>query len=95
MADHQASLVSLMQQLRSQLHETPTLDPAVAAELHELAREIEAALPGASNQPATDSTPDLPLTDRVRQAALDFEAAHPTLSQTVGNIADSLAKIGI
>lgn len=91
MADHQAELLALVQQLQKQLRETPALDPAVAKEVQAIVREIETTLPRA----AEVSPEELPLADRLRQAALDFEASHPVLSQTVGNIADSLAKIGI
>ena len=84
--------MALVQQLRTELRETPELNPAVAGQIHDIIREIEATLPNTPQQPSSDESP---LTDRVRDAALDFEAAHPTLSRTVGNIADTLAQMGI
>ena len=93
MVEKQAALLALVQQLQTQLRETPALDPAVADQVHEIIREIEATLP--RNEQEQPSADELPLTDRVREAALDFEAAHPTLSRTVGNIADTLAQMGI
>lgn len=91
MPHDQTELLALVQQLQKQLRDTTAIDPAVAKQVHAVVQEIEAALPRANASGAEE----LPVVDRLRQAALDFEASHPVLSQTVGNIADSLAKIGI
>lgn len=91
MAEKQAALLALVRQLQSQLRETPEVDPEVADQIHDIVREIEASLPITKPSSADES----PLTNRVREAALDFEASHPTLSRTVGNIADTLAQMGI
>ncbi len=91
MIDQQAAILALLQQLQTQLKETPSLDPSIANQVQAIVREIEATFPRAEQQ----SPDEPPLADRLRQAALDFEASHPTLSRTVGSIADTLAQIGI
>jgi hypothetical protein len=91
MNDKQAELLALLQQLQAQLKATPSLDRSVANQVQAIVREIEATLPRAEQQ----SPDEPPLADRLREAALDFEASHPILSQTVGNIADTLAQMGI
>lgn len=93
MDDKQTAIVALLEDLQRQLNSTPSLDPAVAGRIQLLIQEIEASLPGTAQEPIASA--ESPLTERLKEATLDFEASHPTLSRTVGNIADTLAQIGI
>jgi hypothetical protein len=92
MADKQTELLELLRRLQAQLRETRELDPAVAQQVEAVVHEIEATLPNISSP---DAQEEAPLVDRLRQSALDFEASHPVLARTVGNIADTLAQMGI
>jgi hypothetical protein len=91
MVDKQTALLALLQQLQTQLRDTPSLDPSVASQVQALVRDIEATLPSTEQQ----SPDEPPLADRLRQAAQEFEVSHPTLSRTVGSVADTLAQMGI
>lgn len=95
MDNKEAALLALLQQLQSQLQESSTVNPTLTTKVQTLVDEIAASLPR-TEKPVPQQEPQaLPLTDRLRQSVLDFESAHPTLSQTLGNIADTLAQMGI
>jgi hypothetical protein len=92
MVEKQKELLALLKRLQAQVQETPNLDPQTAEQIQGIVREIESSLPG-PNQSASEEEPSL--ADRLKETALEFEASHPTLSGTVGGIADALAQMGI
>jgi len=82
-------LRSTLNRLKTQL-EHASLDAETAARLKEAIKEIESAVASGA-RPAGDAS----LTNRLSEAALDFEASHPTLAGTVGSVIDALASMGI
>ena len=92
MVEKQNELLALLKRLQAQVQETPNLDPQTAEQIQRIVREIESSLPG-PNQSVSEEEPSL--ADRLKETALEFEASHPTLSGTVGGIADALAQMGI
>jgi hypothetical protein len=89
--DASQQLRASLDQLRSQLAQASSIEPAVAARLRETIADVERAIEGLPlKKPGTPS-----LADRLSGAALDFEASHPTLSGTLGSVIDALGRMGI
>jgi Domain of unknown function (DUF4404) len=82
------SLRALAASLRSELTKSHDLDSNVREELHNLAREVEAALQAA---PAGARAVEPSLRDRLADRVRELEVSHPRLSRTVANIVDTLA----
>jgi hypothetical protein len=82
-----------LSELHGELASAAQLDPELRAQLREVAREIEKVLEQQSAQNAPSST-EL-LQNRVQQATVDFEAEHPRLARILGDLADTLTKLGI
>ena len=67
------------------------IDADVAAKLLETTGDIAMVLDrqsGAEHEPTS-------IAERLREAARHFEVSHPTLSGTIGQLADILAQMGI
>ena len=82
------SLRALVAGLRSELARAHDLNADAREGLHSLAREVEAVLQG---QPPGARLVEAPLRDRLGDWVRQLEVSHPKLSQTVGNIVDTLA----
>lgn len=82
------SLQKQLNELHDELASAADLDPQLRRQLREVADEIEARL-GDRAQTEED------LQARVRQATVDFEAEHPRLAHILGDLADTLTKLGI
>lgn len=86
-----------LQQHLSELHDelatTGDLDPALRRQLRNVADDIEILL-GEETAPET-ATAGGQLQGRVQQATVDFEAEYPRLARILGDLADTLAKLGI
>ena len=82
------SLRALVAGLRSELAKTRDLDAEAREVLHSLAREVEAML---QNPPTSSRLMEPSLRDRLADRVTELEVSHPKLSQTVGNIVDTLA----
>ncbi len=83
-------LEQLLAELHAELGSAENLDSAARERLRDAAREIEAAVgPDEDQQLGADTLGQL------EEAALSFESEYPRLSAVVGNIADTLAKLGI
>ncbi len=78
--------------LHGALASTAELDPELRTLLKEVAGDIENVL--GEETPAAASTADQ-LRARVQRATVDFEAEHPHLSHILGDLADTLSKLGI
>lgn len=63
--------------------------------LQVLLDDIRATLNRDPSTPATVPSADHSLSDRLQEALVEFEAAHPKLSQMIGRIADGLSNLGI
>jgi Domain of unknown function (DUF4404) len=91
MAEDRARLQQLLAELRTQLAESTSVDAKTRARLEATITDTERALSG---QPPRRGAGE-PLTERLGEAAGDFEATHPTLSGTLGSIIDALGRMGI
>jgi hypothetical protein len=74
--------------LHRELAATEAIDAELDSELRATLEEIRAKLAG-------DEALEQPLLERVRDLMLRFEGAHPTLSEAVGRVVQTLARLGI
>ena len=91
MTTERERLLTRLAHLRTQLKETPSLDPSARTRLEETVADIEKSLEADEGK----TRPDSSLVERLREAALNFEASHPTLAGAIGSVVDALAAIGI
>jgi len=77
--------------LHRQLGEAEDVDAAAAAKLTGAIDDIVAVLDKKSDAPYEPSS----LGERLGEATRHFEQSHPTLSGTIGRLADILAQMGI
>jgi hypothetical protein len=84
------ALQQRLNELHTELAAATELDPGLRHSLREVANDIEKLLDEA--EPDTD-TGDLQ--NRVQQATVEFEAEHPRLAGILGDLADTLTKLGI
>ena len=84
-----AELQQQLNELREQLDKNQTLSLEEREDMHALMQQIEARL---QLEPATN---DNNLVDGVNLAVERFEVAHPDLTATLRNIANSLHSMGI
>ena len=75
-------------ELHGELASASELDPELRELLREVAGDIEKLL---GEEPSTADQ----LQGRIRQATVDFEAEHPRLAHILGDLADTLTKLGI
>jgi len=87
------TLQEQLTELHGALASTAELDPELRALLKEVAGDIESLLGDAA--PAEEATAANQLQARVRRATVDFEAEHPRLAHILGDLADTLTKLGI
>jgi hypothetical protein len=91
MNDDRERLRQTLGQLQAQLDNSESLDPAVAAKSRALMSDIQKALEsGQLRAPHHRS-----LSERLQEAMLEFEGAHPTIAGTFGSVVDALARMGI
>lgn len=83
----QQRLQALLLELDRELKATRSLD----SQSQELLQQVLADIPGV---PAGSST-HRAAESRLRELMLRFEAEHPQLSGTIGQVADALGKLGI
>jgi hypothetical protein len=88
MSDRTRKLHETLAALHRQVESADSLDPALRAELLATMDEIRAEIDaGREAEP--------PLTKRVSDLVLRFEAEHPALSDAVGAVAIALSRLGI
>ena len=80
-------------ELHTELASASELDPALRRQLRDVAADIEALL-GEEAADEQTSTADQ-LRQRLRQATVEFEAEHPRFAAILGDLADTLTKLGI
>jgi hypothetical protein len=89
----------LLRQLHNELAEANNVDAELSERLRGTAAEIQAAIQRQQPLPTTlDKTTDAEeagVINQLRDAAERFEDSHPTLTNTVGRIADALSQLGI
>ena len=89
MTDAKARLRTTLEELRQQLGDAETIDPAVATRLRATIDDVERAMGGQERHH------EAPLGERLSDAARSFEATHPTLAGTISSVIDALARMGI
>lgn len=75
--------------LHDELASGEALDPETRELLARVSRDIERVLD------ENDDVDNASIVARVESAALEFEASHPRLARFLGEITDTLAKIGV
>ena len=82
--------------LHQELSARPELDAESRERLSQLLADIQSVLTEAPEESQTDAgEKHESLRDRLQDAIVDFEAAHPQFSQLMGRIADGLSQMGI
>ena len=97
MSEDRKQIEAALDRLTDELMSSNTFDPATAQRWQALLRDLRQAL-AADNESRTKHSPkasESSLAHRVSEAALEFEATHPTLSGSLGSIIDALGRMGI
>lgn len=84
----QKALKLHLDQLRQELAETDTLDDETRQALADIAARIEQLLASSDAEPES-------IRERLESTALRFEAEHPNLARLLGELSDTLAKLGV
>jgi hypothetical protein len=79
--------------LHDELASAGDLDPALRQQLRDVADDIESLLGEPSPEPMDAA--DSHLSERLRLVTVEFEAEHPRLARVIGDVADTLTKLGI
>ena len=82
------SLNRQLELLHDELESADALDAETRESLSRLAADIEYVLNDEAANPES-------VARRVEEAALRFEASHPSLARVFGEVTDALAKLGI
>jgi predicted component of type VI protein secretion system len=80
----------MLEQLHAELQRTDTIDDRSRQLLRSVLDDIEDLLEGKEKRTEPGS-----IVQRLREAVRAFETTHPTLTDTIGGVADTLAKMGI
>jgi hypothetical protein len=91
MNDDRNRLRQLIDQLRTQLAASTSVDADLRSRLEQTLSDTERAMADPAQQPAVSG----PLGKRLNEAAIKFEVSHPTLAAEVSSIIDALASMGI
>jgi hypothetical protein len=89
-------LADTLARLHQELSARPELDAESRERLSQLLADIQSVLtetPEDAQRPEDEEHNSL--RDRLQDAIVDFEAAHPQFSQLMGRIADGLSQMGI
>lgn len=81
-----------LEQLHQELSTIDNVDASTKAMLVTVMQDIAKLLAG-DQQRADEGAP--PSSDSLREMMTEFEAEHPKLAQTLGQLADGLANLGI
>lgn len=87
-------LADLLRQLHDELAKADDLDEQLNEQLRAATEEIDEVL---ERDELAEQPVEKPhgLIEQLRQAADRFEDSHPTLTNTVGRVADALSQLGI
>lgn len=91
MSEQYEKLRATAKELEEELHSLKTVDDETRTVLHDVLQEVRAVLhedePG-EFQPQS-------LTDRLHNAAQEFEGSHPTMAGIINRLIDGLGQMGI
>ncbi|MCA9059449.1 MAG: DUF4404 family protein [Planctomycetaceae bacterium] len=87
-------LKNALQSLHHELQDTSNLDDSTRQLLQSLVQDIQSAL---DKSPSEDDTAaaDPSLSERLRQAVIEFEVRHPQIGGILERLTDGLANLGI
>jgi hypothetical protein len=85
-------LLQTLEELRSEVAQTETVDPDTVAQLESAMADLQREL---DKHGAKRSANVEPASSGLKDALLKFESEHPELSVAVGKVADALAAMGI
>ncbi len=95
-------LKASLAELHSELSQIENVDPATREMLVTIMQDIVKVLqgdqeeePATPSPPAEEESPPPHGSDSLRNMVIEFEAEHPKLARTIGQIADGLASLGI
>lgn len=86
---NEEKLYELLTQVHERLQAPGDMDSATQEMLEKVLRDADGVLNRETLDPQSD------LADRIEQQALQFEEEHPTLSEVMRQIIDTLGRIGI
>jgi hypothetical protein len=78
--------------LHQELSTIDNVDESTKEMLVTVMQDIAKVLTG---EPVSDAESPAPTSDSLREMMTEFEAEHPKLAQTLGQLADGLANLGI
>ena len=81
------NLTQLLSQLHKTLQDHPQLDDETRTMLDQISNDVAAL--------NKDQNEHQALSDKLEQQAVEFEQAHPTLSEILRQIVDTLGRIGV
>ena len=85
-------LVETLEQLHAELSQAERVDPETLELLHAVTEDIGRLLEKNKELSPADVAP---VSSGIKRLLLKFEAEHPQLSATIGEVADALAGMGI
>ena len=84
-------LRQMLEQLHTELQRADTIDDRSRELLRSVLGDIEELL----DRKQERATQPESIIERLREAVRGFEKTHPTLTETIGGVADALARMGI
>lgn len=86
----------LLAELNTELDQTPSLDPELAAKLRQAATDVDKRLATANTATTPEEAPvDEGIIAELLEADQRFEIAHPTIAGTLRQILATLSNMGI
>jgi Domain of unknown function (DUF4404) len=83
-------LYEKLKSLHESLHQAESLDDKSRALLEQIEEDIRALMADRGEEPKGET-----LADRVREATQTFEEDHPQITETVGQVMETLARFGV
>ncbi len=91
-------MLRILKSLQEELEGTESIHPEHRKSMQSLTHEIQKTLASASPAKAAaspDSTATHPLSERMKDAVIEFEVRHPIIGGLVERLADGLSAMGI
>ena len=85
------AIARLLQELREELEQSPSLRTSDREHLEQLVEEIQADLLRVERNGVAHP----PLIDRLQDATQSFEVSHPKVTAVLGRVIDALSQMGI